>query len=141
MGQMEVWLSILIAVLAAAVAGAAAFVLGIGYRKNKAEATIGSAEDEAKRIIGDAVKTAEAKKKEIVLEGKDEIHRLRSESEKRAQRQAQGDPASGAADPPEGGEPGKEAGKRRAQGRADRPEEQESGRAPERGGAGEEEPV
>ena len=82
MGQMEVWLSILIAVLAAAVAGAAAFVLGIGYRKNKAEATIGSAEDEAKRIIGDAVKTAEAKKKEIVLEGKDEIHRLRSESEK-----------------------------------------------------------
>ena len=79
---MEVWLCIVIAILAAAVAGAVAFVLGFAYRKNKAEATIGSAEQEAKRIIGDAVKAAEAKKKEIVLEGKDEIHRLRNESEK-----------------------------------------------------------
>ena len=79
---MEVWLCIVIAILAAAVAGVVAFVLGFAYRKNKAEATIGSAEQEAKRIIGDAVKAAEAKKKEIVLEGKDEIHRLRNESEK-----------------------------------------------------------
>ena len=79
---MEVWLCIVIAILAAALAGAVAFVLGFAYRKNKAEATIGSAEQEAKRIIGDAVKAAEAKKKEIVLEGKDEIHRLRNESEK-----------------------------------------------------------
>ena len=33
-----------------------------------------SAEEEAKKIIEEAVKTAEAKKKEAVLEGKDEIH-------------------------------------------------------------------
>ncbi len=82
MGQISVWLCIVIAVLAAAAAGAGAFFLGINYRKSKAEATIGSAEEEAKRIVSTAVKTAEAKKKEIVLEGKDEVHRLRNESEK-----------------------------------------------------------
>nr|WP_322174549.1 ribonuclease Y [Acutalibacter sp. M00118] len=82
MGEISVWLCVLISVLAAALAGGAAFFLGVNYRKGKAEATIGSAEEEAKRIVGEAVKTAEARKKEIVLEGKDEIHRLRNESEK-----------------------------------------------------------
>ena len=82
MDGVSVWLCVLIAVLAALLSGSGAFFLGVNYRKGKAEATIGSAEEEAKRIVGDAVKTAEARKKEIVLEGKDEIHRLRSESEK-----------------------------------------------------------
>lgn len=82
MGQIAVWLCIVIAILAAAAAGTAAFFLGMTYRKNKAESEIGSAEQEAKRIVADAVKSAEAKKKEIVLEGKDELHRLRDESEK-----------------------------------------------------------
>ena len=82
MGQIAVWLCIVIAVLAAAIAGSLAFFLGFTYRKNKAEAEIGSAEQEAKRIVSDAIKSAEARKKEIVLEGKDELHRLRDESEK-----------------------------------------------------------
>ena len=82
MGQIAVWLCIVIAILAAAAAGTAAFFLGMTYRKNKAESEIGSAEQEAKRIVADAVKSAEAKKKEIVLEGKNELHRLRDESEK-----------------------------------------------------------
>lgn len=73
---------ILIAVGSAAVAGAIAFFGGFAYRKKSSEATIGSAEQEAKRIVGDAIKTAEAKKKEAVLEGKEELHRLRTESEK-----------------------------------------------------------
>ena len=63
-----------------------AFVLGFVFggirRKKKAEAVIGSAETEAKRILNDAYKTAEAKKKEAVLEAKDEIHNMRSEAEK-----------------------------------------------------------
>ena len=32
--------------------------------------------------MADAIKTAEARKKEVVLEGKDEVHRFRNESEK-----------------------------------------------------------
>jgi ribonuclease Y len=73
---------ILIAVGCAVVAGVAFFLLGVEHRKKAAEYTIGSAEQEAKRIVSDAIKTAEAKKKEAILEGKDEIHRQRSESER-----------------------------------------------------------
>ncbi len=60
MGQIAVWLCIVIAILAAAAAGTAAFFLGMTYRKNKADSEIGSAEQEAKRIVADAVKSAEA---------------------------------------------------------------------------------
>ena len=80
--MVSIWLCIVIAAACAVVFGLLAFFIGVSYRKNKAESTIGSAEQEAKRIIGDAVKTAEARKKEIVLEGKDEVHRLRADSEK-----------------------------------------------------------
>ena len=39
------------------------FALGSAYRRKSAEATIGSAEDEARRILNDAMKTAETRKK------------------------------------------------------------------------------
>ena len=81
MPQVPIWVCVLI-VLAAAVCGVVAFFAGVNHRKREAEAAIGSAEDEAKRIISNAIKTAAAKKKEAVLEGKDEIHRLRNESER-----------------------------------------------------------
>ncbi len=58
------------------------FISGSAYRRRSAEATIGSAEDEARRILNDAMKTAEQKKKEALLEAKDEIHNLRQETEK-----------------------------------------------------------
>ena len=79
---MPITVAVVIAVVCAAVAGAVCFVLGGIHRKKTAEFTIGSAEQEAKRIVSDAIKTAEAKKKEVVLEGKDELHRLHSENEK-----------------------------------------------------------
>ena len=74
--------AVIIAVVCAVAAGVVCFFVGIAHRKKQAELAIGSAEQEAKRIISEAIKTAEAKKKEAVLEGKDEIHRLRNESEK-----------------------------------------------------------
>ncbi len=58
------------------------FVLGIAHRKRTAEAAIGSAEDEARRILSDAMKQGEAKKKELLLEAKDEIHQTRQETER-----------------------------------------------------------
>ena len=73
---------IIIALVCAIITGIAAFFGGVAHRKREAEFTIGSAEQEAKRIVGDAIKSSEAKKKEAVLEGKDEIHRLRNESER-----------------------------------------------------------
>ena len=58
------------------------FILGSVHRRKSAEAAIGSAEDEARRILSDAMKNAESKKKEVLLEAKDEIHQLRQETEK-----------------------------------------------------------
>ena len=66
----------------ALVAAILAFVLGVAYRRRTAEAAIGSAEEEATRILNDAMKNAEAKKKEAILEAKDEIIRSRNETEK-----------------------------------------------------------
>ena len=59
-----------------------AFFLGSSHRRRTAEAAIGSAEDEARRILNDAMKNAEAKKKEAILEAKDEIIKSRNETEK-----------------------------------------------------------
>ena len=59
-----------------------AFILGGLHRKKVAEAAIGSAEKEANKIISDAIAAAEAKKKESLVEAKDEIHKLRTETEK-----------------------------------------------------------
>ena len=57
-------------------------VIGIIYRKKVAEQTIGSAEAEATRLINEAIRGGENKKKEMLLEAKDEIHRSRTEYEK-----------------------------------------------------------
>ena len=66
----------------AVVAGIIAFKKGVENRRRTAEALIGSAEQESERIIKEAMLTAEAKKKESLLEAKDEVHRLRSEADR-----------------------------------------------------------
>ena len=48
-------------------------------RKVIAEAKIASAEEAAKKLIADAIKEADAKKRETILEAKEEVHRLRTE--------------------------------------------------------------
>ena len=74
-------LAIVSAVVAAVISGVAFFYVGVSHRRKVAEAKIGSAEEEAKRIINDAVKSADQKRKEIVIEAKDEIFKMRNESE------------------------------------------------------------
>ena len=51
-------------------------------RKRAAEAQIGSAEEQARKIVADAEEKGETRKKEALLEAKEEIHRLRSDLEK-----------------------------------------------------------
>ncbi len=72
---------ILIAVAALVGIGVGIFV-GIVLRKKTAERAIGSAEAEATRMINEAIRSAESRKKEMLLEVKDEIHRSRTEHEK-----------------------------------------------------------
>ena len=79
---MQLWIAIICIVAAVLIGGAVGVFAGITIRKNTAEKEIGSAEEEARKIVADAIKNAEAKKKEVVLEGKDEVHRFRTESEK-----------------------------------------------------------
>ena len=75
---MKLWLAIVLIVAAFVIA----FVLGITYRKKVAEREITSAEEEAKRIINEAIKSAESKKREALVEAKEEIHKSRSEFER-----------------------------------------------------------
>ncbi len=65
----------------ALILGVIGFFIGSAYRRKVAEKAIGSAEDEAKRILSDAMKVAETRKKELLLEAKEETHQLRQETE------------------------------------------------------------
>ena len=63
-------INLLWAIIAAAVVAVIGFILGSAYRK-KADANIlGSAEDQANKILSDAMNAAEAKKKEALIEAK-----------------------------------------------------------------------
>ncbi|HHW55355.1 MAG: ribonuclease Y [bacterium] len=59
-----------------------AFIVGYWARKYIAEAKIASAEEAAKRILEQAEKEGEAKKREITLEAKEEVHKLRADQER-----------------------------------------------------------
>ena len=79
---MELYLAIIFIVVAAALGIGIGFASGVGYRKKFAEREIGSAEQEATRLINDAIRSGESRKKEMLLEAKDEIHKSRTEYEK-----------------------------------------------------------
>ena len=83
--KQEVSKTMLYAIIGLVIGCVAGFLLGIWYRKSKAkeaEAKIANADEEALRIVNDAIKSAETKKKEMLLEAKEEILRSRSEYEK-----------------------------------------------------------
>ena len=63
-------------------AGAAGGIVGYFVRKNVAESKIATAEETAIRIIQDAEQAGETKRKEALMEAKEEIHRMRSEMER-----------------------------------------------------------
>ncbi len=74
----HVW-EIIIPIITALVGIVIGFFAGVAYRKNVAEKEIASAEEEARRIINDAIKSSESKKREALVEAKEEIHRSRAE--------------------------------------------------------------
>ena len=80
--MLEPWAVVAISLGSALVAFIIAFRLGIIYRKKIAEAEIGSAEEQAKKILNDAIKASEAKKKEALIEAKEEILKTRAEADK-----------------------------------------------------------
>ena len=75
-------LNIILPIAVGVVCAIVFFLLGKTYRKKFAEKEIGSAEEEAKRIINEAIRSAENKNREMLLEAKEEIHKSRTEYEK-----------------------------------------------------------
>ena len=74
--------TIIVAVVVGVVFAGGGFFCGYIHRKNTSEAKIGSAEQEAMRLVNDAIKTAEQKRKEAIIEAKDEAFKLKADAEK-----------------------------------------------------------
>ncbi len=72
------WIAVVIGVCTAAIG----IVVGIILRKNIAEKQIGSAEAQAKKLLEDAIKAAETKRKEYMLEAREQIQAERNELER-----------------------------------------------------------
>ena len=74
-------IEILIMVIVGIVCLAVGALVGILYRKNVAEAKIGTAEKKAKEVVEEAAKHAETLKKEALLSAKEEIMRQKNDME------------------------------------------------------------
>ena len=72
-------LVVVLLIVTAIIVEVIAFIMGVSYRKRIAEAKIGSAEEKASKIIDDAITAAEAKKREIMLEAKEETLKAKNE--------------------------------------------------------------
>jgi ribonuclease Y len=73
------YIGLIIGIVVGALLG---ILAGFTIRKRIAEREISSAEEEAKRIINESIKSAESKKREMLLEAKEEIHKNRTEYER-----------------------------------------------------------
>jgi len=73
---------IVICIVAALVSIFVGVIIGVVYRKKVGEAKIGSAEEEAVKIVEDARKEAERLKKEALVESKEEILRNKAEADR-----------------------------------------------------------
>ena len=80
--NMDTTLAIILIIVAAVLGVAVGIGVGMTLRKKFAEKEIGSAETEATRLINEAIRSGESRKKELLLEAKDEIHKSRTEYEK-----------------------------------------------------------
>ena len=86
---MEYFIGLVIGLVVAIIVGVvgftktkSAFDKGVDHRKKEAESEIGSAEEEAKRIVAESQKASEGRKREILLEAKEEVHKSKVELEK-----------------------------------------------------------
>jgi ribonuclease Y len=79
----------LVNVLITLVAAAAVFAVWVANRKRIAAETVGRAEEQALRIVKDAERDCETRKKETLLEAKEKAHEIVSEAEKQARHDRQ----------------------------------------------------
>ena len=75
---MKLWLAIVLI----AVAFVIGFIISILRSEKSAEGVLKKAREDEKRIINDAIKSAESKQREALVEAKEEIHKSRAEYER-----------------------------------------------------------
>ena len=83
------YLGYLVNVLITLVAAAAVFAVWVANRKRLAADTVGRAEEQALRIVKDAERDAETRRKETLLEAKEKAHELLTDAEKQARQDRQ----------------------------------------------------
>ena len=74
--------AVIIGIVALLIGGVIGVFSGIAYRKKVSEKEIGSAEEQAKKIVSDGEKQVETMKKEALLEAKEEILRQRNDADR-----------------------------------------------------------
>lgn len=77
----KIIIGIIAAVVGLILGGVIGVLIGIAYRKKVAEKAIGSAEEQAKKLVSEGTKQAESMKKEALLEAKEDILRQRNEAD------------------------------------------------------------
>jgi ribonuclease Y len=80
---------LLLNVLVTAVAAAAVFAVWVANRKRIAAETVGRAEEQALRIVRDADRDAETRRKETLLDAKEKAHEILVEAERQARQERQ----------------------------------------------------
>ena len=78
----QVIVTIVIVVILLAAAAFIAWKMAISYHVKVSEAKVGSAEEKAREIIDGALKTAETKKREALLEAKEENLKAKNDLDK-----------------------------------------------------------
>ena len=73
---------IITAAVTAVIVAVIVWFVATGIQQSKYKATVGSAEERSRTIIDDALKTAESKKREVLLEAKEENLKAQNELEK-----------------------------------------------------------
>ena len=78
-------IAVIIVLIAVVLTAVISVFATIAYRKSVSEAKVGSAEEKAREILDDALKTAEAKKREALLEAKEESLKAKNDSRRRVE--------------------------------------------------------
>ena len=79
---MTVVMTIIAVVITLVIAVPVSALVAVNYRKKVVEAKLGSADEKARQIIDDALKVAETKKREALLEAKEESLKTKNELER-----------------------------------------------------------
>ena len=81
-GTMFTIVAVIVVVILLAITALVAWKCAISYHVKVGEAKVGSAEEKAREIIDDALKTAETKKREALLEAKEENLKVKNDLDK-----------------------------------------------------------